>query len=64
MPGFFSYDLKNEIEDLTTSFPNRGEFPEAFFFVPGIVLHFCDQEVKIEAPHPEKGVSRHFGLYT
>jgi len=54
MPGFFSYDLKNEIEDLTTSFPNRTELPEAYFFIPAIVLHFKDEEVKIEAPHPKK----------
>ncbi|HLT88820.1 MAG TPA: anthranilate synthase component I family protein [Sphingobacterium sp.] len=53
MPGFFSYDLKNEIEDLTTSFPNRLDFPEAYFFIPAIVLHFKDNEVEIEAPHPE-----------
>lgn len=53
MPGFFSYDLKNEIENLTTSFPNRLEFPEAYFFIPTIVLHFTDKEVKIEAPYPE-----------
>ncbi|MBD1422478.1 anthranilate synthase component I family protein [Sphingobacterium chuzhouense] len=53
MPGFFSYDLKNETEDLTTSFPNRLEFPEAYFFIPSIVLHFKDKEVKIDALHPE-----------
>lgn len=53
MPGFLSYDLKNEIENLTTSFPNRLEFPEAYFFVPAVVLHFQDGEVKIDAPHPE-----------
>lgn len=53
MPGFFSYDLKNEIEDLTTSFPNRTGFPEAYFFIPTIVLHFKDNKVKIEAPYPK-----------
>jgi len=53
MPGFFSYDLKNEIEDLTTSFPNRLEFPEAYFFVPAIVLYFQNGKVKIEAPYPK-----------
>lgn len=53
MPGFFSYDLKNEIEDLTTSFPNRLEFPEAYFFVPAIVLYFQKGKVKIEAPYPK-----------
>lgn len=53
MPGFFSYDLKNEIEDLQTSFPNLPGFPEAYFFIPSIILHFLESEVKIEAPDPE-----------
>ncbi|MBD1432260.1 anthranilate synthase component I family protein [Sphingobacterium sp. DN00404] len=53
MPGFFSYDLKNEIEDLTTSFPNQLAFPEAYFFIPSIILDFKDTQVKIEALHPE-----------
>ncbi|PRD56469.1 anthranilate synthase component I family protein [Sphingobacterium gobiense] len=53
MPGFFSYDLKNEIENLITSFPDRLEFPEAYFFIPTVVLHFKDNEVQIEAPDPE-----------
>lgn len=54
MPGFLSYDLKNEIEDLTTSFPDRLEFPEAYFFVPTIVLYFQDGKVKIEGHDPER----------
>jgi len=53
VPGFFSYDLKNEIEDLTTSFPNRTGLPEAYFFIPAIVLHFKDNQVKIEAANPK-----------
>lgn len=53
MPGFFSYDLKNETEDLTTSFPDRLAFPEAYFFVPSIILYFQDKQVRIEAPHPQ-----------
>ncbi|RZF61704.1 anthranilate synthase component I family protein [Sphingobacterium corticibacterium] len=54
MPGFFSYDLKNEIEDLTTSFPNQLAFPEAYFFIPSIILDFKYKQVKIEALYPEK----------
>ncbi|MCC2598443.1 anthranilate synthase component I family protein [Sphingobacterium sp. FBM7-1] len=54
MPGFFSYDLKNEIEALTTSFPDRLAFPDAYFFIPRILIHFRKQEVEIEAPQPDE----------
>lgn len=54
MPGFFSYDLKNEIEDLTTSFDDPLAFPEAYFFIPAIVLHFTAESVEIEAADPQK----------
>ena len=53
MPGFFSYDLKNEIEALTTSFSDRLAFPDAYFFIPRILIHFRGQEVEIEAPQPD-----------
>ena len=54
MPGFFSYDLKNEIEALTTSFSDRLAFPDAYFFIPRILIHFRKQEVEIEAPQPDE----------
>lgn len=54
MPGFFSYDLKNEIEVLTTSFSDRLAFPDAYFFIPRILIHFRKQEVEIEAPQPDE----------
>jgi para-aminobenzoate synthetase component 1 len=38
IPGFLSYDLKNEIEDLSTEHPNPLEFPDAYFFVPEILI--------------------------
>jgi len=52
MFGFFSYDLKNEIEDLQTSFPNRLDFPNAYFFVPSTLLQFSTHEVTIESEDP------------
>ena len=54
MFGFFSYDLKNEIENLTSSFPNRTEFPDAYFFIPKVTFHFANSTVKIEAINPEQ----------
>src|SRR5690606_7919162 len=47
MFGFFSYDLKNEIEDLSTSFPNILEFPDAHFFIPQIVIRITKETVNI-----------------
>lgn len=52
MFGFFSYDLKNEIEDLQTSYPNRLDFPNAYFFVPSTLLQFSTHEVTIESEDP------------
>src|SRR5690554_4880227 len=38
IPGFFSYDLKNEIEELDSQHPNRTGFPDAYFFIPTATL--------------------------
>lgn len=54
MLGFFSYDLKNEIEQMETLFPNRLDFPDAYFFIPRTVIHFHYGKIEIEAPHPEE----------
>lgn len=40
--GHFSYDLKNELEDLDSAQPNRIGFPEMCFFVP---LHLFKKDV-------------------
>lgn len=52
MFGFFSYDLKNEIEHLHTDFPDPLEFPNAYFFVPKILLRFTASTVEIDAQDP------------
>jgi para-aminobenzoate synthetase component 1 len=54
MFGFFGYDLKNEIEDLTTSFPNPLQFPDCYFFIPKTLLKFSKGSVEIEADLPER----------
>jgi len=53
MPGFFGYDLKNETEGLATSHPDRVGFPDAYFFVPEVVLRFRGDAVEIESPNPQ-----------
>lgn len=49
--GHFSYDLKNEIEDLTSSNFDGIQFPDMCFFIPEIVLKLNRKELQIEAPH-------------
>ncbi len=54
IPGFLSYDLKNELEDLHTQFPNRTGFPDAYFFVPQYILRFHSDSVQILADFPDE----------
>lgn len=53
MFGFFAYDLKNEIEELSTPFPNPLGFPNAYFFIPRTLLHFTKTSVEIDSPNPQ-----------
>lgn len=53
MLGFFGYDLKNELEDLYTSFPNNLGFRDCFFFIPKVIIKICKHQVEIEADDPE-----------
>ncbi len=52
--GHFGYDLKNEIEQVSSSHPDRVQFPDLFFFEPEIVIRLNEKEVIIEAEEPEK----------
>lgn len=53
MFGFFGYDLKNEIEELHTSFPNPLKFPDCYFFIPKVLIKFCGTSIHIEADDPK-----------
>jgi para-aminobenzoate synthetase component I len=46
--GYFTYDLKNKIENLTSNHPDELEFPEIFFFQPEFVITLTEEKVKIE----------------
>ncbi|MFD2742139.1 MULTISPECIES: anthranilate synthase component I family protein [Sphingobacterium] len=50
MFGFFGYDLKNQIEELRTDLPDGLAFPDAYFFIPQILIHFQEKHVLIHAP--------------
>ncbi len=52
IPGFFSYDLKNETESLKSRHVDRLGFPSALFFVPEIVIKINEDCVRIFAPSP------------
>lgn len=52
IPGFLSYDLKNEIEDLHTNATDKLGFPAAYFFVPTITVRWAANQVHIQADDP------------
>lgn len=54
IPGFLSYDLKNEVEDLHTNHPNPLGFPDAYFFIPQILIEFNRESISITAEDPQK----------
>jgi para-aminobenzoate synthetase component I len=45
--GHLSYELKNEIEQLSSSKKDAIEFPALYFFVPQYVLQLSEKELKI-----------------
>ncbi len=52
--GHLGYDLKNEIEDLSSNHPDYIEFPDLYFFEPEIIIRLSEHEIIIEAEDPSK----------
>ncbi|MBS1919013.1 MAG: anthranilate synthase component I family protein [Bacteroidetes bacterium] len=52
--GHLGYDLKNEIEGLSSVLPDHIQFPDFFFFQPEIIIRLNDTEMAIEGEAPEK----------
>ena len=50
--GHLGFDLKNEIENLSSSHPDRIGFPDLYFFEPEIVIRFNENEMEIDADDP------------
>jgi para-aminobenzoate synthetase component 1 len=50
--GHLGYDLKNEIEALSSGHPDPVRFPDLYFFEPEIVIRLTPQELIIEAADP------------
>jgi para-aminobenzoate synthetase component 1 len=49
--GFFSYDLKNEIEDLSSNHSDNLGFPDLYFFVPKYLIAFKDGNAEVLLGH-------------
>ena len=47
--GHLGYDLKNEIESVTSSYKSRHGFPDIFFFEPTIIIRLSEKEMEIES---------------
>lgn len=52
IPGFLSYDLKNELEELQSRHENHQNIPHTYFFVPQHVIIVKDREATIESHDP------------
>ena len=47
--GHMGYDLKNEIESVTSFYKSRLGFPDIFFFEPKIIIRLTEKEMEIES---------------
>jgi len=45
--GFFGYDLKNEVENLTSSNADELEFPDLYFFAPKHLIILKENQIEI-----------------
>jgi len=45
--GFFGYDLKNEVENLTSSNPDELDFPDLYFFAPKHLIVLKGNQIEI-----------------
>ncbi|MBS7564600.1 anthranilate synthase component I family protein [Mucilaginibacter sp. Bleaf8] len=51
--GFFGYDLKNEVEDLSSTNPDHLQFPDLYFFAPLHLLIIRGTQVEVITDEPE-----------
>lgn len=55
--GFLGYDLKNEIESLTSQNPDRLQFPDLYFFAPEHLIIIKGNEAEITSDDPQRILS-------
>ena len=51
--GHINYDLKNELEQLSSKHTDLVRFPQLFFFEPSIVMQINERDIRIEAEDPQ-----------
>jgi para-aminobenzoate synthetase component 1 len=51
--GFMGYDLKNEVENLSSANPDHLHFPDLYFFVPKYLILIRGNEIEIIADNPQ-----------
>ena len=47
--GYLTYDLKNDLEDITSSNPDKLGFPSLHFFSPAVLIYLKDNKVYIKS---------------
>ena len=55
--GFLGYDLKNEIENLTSQNPDRLQFPDLYFFAPEHLIIIKGNAAEIISDEPQRILS-------
>jgi len=53
IPGFLSYDLKNELEALESKNPDHLDFPDAYFFKPQHLITISGKDAEITSENPD-----------
>ena len=56
--GHLGYDLKNEMETLHSSHPDKIEFPDLFFFEPTVIIRLNEQEMIIDSEEDAEEIYR------
>lgn len=54
LTGFFTYDLKNEIELLSSNNVDQLHFPDLYFFVPQHLILLKGEEIEVITDNPEQ----------
>jgi para-aminobenzoate synthetase component 1 len=54
VPGYLAYDLKNELEELSSANPDHLGFPNLYFFIPLNTILIRGSSVEIYSEDPEK----------
>jgi para-aminobenzoate synthetase component I len=54
LPGYLSYDLKNEIEELESNNPDHLYFPDLYFFEPLHLILIKNGEVRVFSSEPNE----------